>query len=283
MSDPTHRYSLAPYRPVALDDLVRVGRDYDGGYVVPQRVIAATRVVLGLGINADWSFEDGFVRANPSVRVIGVDGSVSAGVYIRWAVGGAARGILSTARGRFRDAVEEVRSVRGHVRVSREFSRFFDGSRHVFVRKFLADSDSATTVTWESLAREHGLRSGDGARPDVFVKMDIEGSEYRTLPALLADAARISGLVVEFHDCDLLWERFVELMAGLARDFAVAHEHGNNCVSLIAGTTTPRVLEFTFVNRRLLARDAAPSAQRYPLIDLDMPNDPARPDYALQF
>ena len=41
-------------------DLIRIGRDYDGGYLVSKSDIEKTDVLIGLGINDDWSFEEDF-------------------------------------------------------------------------------------------------------------------------------------------------------------------------------------------------------------------------------
>jgi hypothetical protein len=270
---------LAPYRPIALDDLVRVGRDHDGGYVIPRRALAAARALVGLGINADWSFEEGFARANPGVRIVGVDGSVSAEIFRRWArdhFGQAWRGVLrakrSVALPHFRAAWERLGHARG-------LTRFFDGRERRFVPRYFEPADGPNCVSWATLCREHELL-GDGGG-GVFLKMDIEGAEYRTLGGLLSHAECITGAVVEFHDLDREWDRFAELMDACSGPFAVAHLHGNNYSPLIPGTRTPTVLEVSFVNRRLLDAPPVPSAAPLPLPGLDMPCDPDRPDYEL--
>ena len=45
-------------------DLVRIGRDYDGGYLVSQSDIEKSELLLGLGICDDWSFEKDFTLLN---------------------------------------------------------------------------------------------------------------------------------------------------------------------------------------------------------------------------
>ena len=42
-------------------DLIRIGRDYDGGYLVSKSDIEKTDELIGLGINDDWSFEEDFL------------------------------------------------------------------------------------------------------------------------------------------------------------------------------------------------------------------------------
>ena len=274
-----HR-SLRAYHPVAVEDLIRVGRPNDGGYVLSKRSVMRAGLLFGFGINRDWSFEADFLKLNPGARVVGVDASVSSAIYRRLFIGAAARGFLCLVRGRWRAAVAEARSALEIRRLRQAFDKFFDGDRNVFIEKFLGPLDGPGRVSWQTLRREFGSSKPD--EMDIFVKMDIEGSEYRTLRSLVADAEAISGIVVEFHDCDLLWERLEEVIADLSESFAICHVHGNNFAPLIEGTDIPRVLEISFVNRRLLSTNS-PSDRTYPLTGLDMPCNPDKPDYSLQF
>ncbi|HNS26959.1 MAG TPA: hypothetical protein PKN91_02440 [Steroidobacteraceae bacterium] len=41
-----------------LPGMMRVGRDHDGGYVLPRDVIERSHTLLSLGVNDDWSFEE---------------------------------------------------------------------------------------------------------------------------------------------------------------------------------------------------------------------------------
>ncbi len=66
-------YKLEQIKPIQLDDLVRCGNKHDGGYVLSQRQIDKTKVLLSFGINADWTFEYDFSKRNPSVRIYAYD------------------------------------------------------------------------------------------------------------------------------------------------------------------------------------------------------------------
>lgn len=78
---------------------------------------------------------------------------------------------------------------------------------------------------------------------DVFVKMDIEGSEYRCLDDLLAFQHLISAFVVEFHDVDLHIDKIIDFVGAFELD--IAHIHANNH-SPLTGDGLPLVLEITF-------------------------------------
>ena len=68
--------SLKKIQPYKVGKLIRLGRNNDGGYIIPEVAIHHTHVLFGIGINDDWSFEEDFVRHVPSIKVIGVDGVV---------------------------------------------------------------------------------------------------------------------------------------------------------------------------------------------------------------
>ena len=57
-------------------DLVRIGRDYDGGYLVSQSDIEKSDLLIGFGICDDWSFEEDFILRN-DVEVVVYDASVN--------------------------------------------------------------------------------------------------------------------------------------------------------------------------------------------------------------
>lgn len=261
---------------------MRIGRDNDGGYVVSRRTITAATAVVGLGVNDDWSFERDCTVLNPGIRVVAVDGSVSPSLFQLHAVKAAVRAVLAALRLHPAESGRALRRAGRWLRTARAFQRFFDGRTRTFYEKFFATSDGPAQITWPAL-KSLLATAQPGERPRVFVKMDIEGAEYRTLPAMLADASLITGMVIEFHDCDLLWERFAELMTALSRDFVVVHVHGNNCVPLIPGTSCPGAIEVSLAHRSLVPEQASTRDAAYPLAGLDMPNLVGHPDYPLVF
>jgi hypothetical protein len=115
----------------------------------------------------------------------------------------------------------------------------------------------------------------------LFVKMDIDGGEYRVIPQMLTYAELIDLMVIEFHDTDPLRDLFLGQIKQLLAYFEIIHIHGNNYGGS-AADGLPEVLEITFrkrknINYSLRRRD------RLPIEGLDMPNDPAKPDLPLIF
>ena len=50
-------------------DLIRIGRDNDGGYLVEKKSLENSQSLISLGINDDWSFEEDFLKKNKNVSI----------------------------------------------------------------------------------------------------------------------------------------------------------------------------------------------------------------------
>jgi hypothetical protein len=266
--------SLRDYRPVRLGGLIRVGRDNDGGYVLPRDVIDKSHALLSLGVNDDWSFEEGVLAHNPSMSITCVDGTTGMGRILRKV---AQRSVdmlghlLTFQFGKF------LRNAR-YLAKPWQFHRFF--SRHELLPLMVAAKDAPGAVTLPSL-----LRRVTGARDDrwVMLKCDVEGAEFEVLPASLGEMHRVAALLIEFHRLDLHAEQFKSCMAELMRLFYIAHLHGNNFDGYVGDTGVPITLEVTLVNKALV-KGVPPFMQcAYPIAGLDMCNRRKHPDLQLVF
>lgn len=55
-------------------DLIRIGIDQDGGYVIPRSLVDRSDFLLSYGLGDDWSFEQGFSDLRPDVPICVYDG-----------------------------------------------------------------------------------------------------------------------------------------------------------------------------------------------------------------
>src|SRR5687768_6491854 len=55
-------YNLDRLKPIFTNDLVRLGRNRDGGYILNSRILNKINTLLTFGISTDWSFEADFYR-----------------------------------------------------------------------------------------------------------------------------------------------------------------------------------------------------------------------------
>ncbi len=261
--------------PVACETLVRVGPPKDGGYVVPGDQLRRCRLLLSLGVNDDWNFDRACVEAVNGLKVVGVDHTVGPWLFLRRIVHGAWKMAVYTLRRR----PDKVRAYRAWRDSGLDYFRFFR-EPHCHLRKMVAGSDGPGRITVSRLLAEYPSAQ---AEPDVFLKMDIEGSEYEAIADIVATAARIRCIAAEFHYLDQRTEQFNRAMHELRREFLPVHVHGNNYGPYDTPNDFPATIEVCLVNRRLLPAESVLSRHAYPRAGLDFPCNPEKPDFALVF
>ncbi len=151
-----------------------------------------------------------------------------------------------------------------------------------FDKKFLGCLEDERYITLQSWKDRYIPEH----RGDMLLQMDIEGAEYEVLmnvPSALLRQFRI--LVIEFHDLDMLTERFAfDIMSRcfekLLKDFVVVHNHPNNYLPAerFGRFELPPLLELTFYNRRRFT--PGPHLTQFPS-PLDRDNVPSKPTLPL--
>jgi hypothetical protein len=153
----------------------------------------------------------------------------------------------------------------------------------VFDKKFLGSSDRGHYMTLASW-KDRYLKDYEG---DMILQMDIEGCEYEVIlntPDHLLNQFRI--IVMEFHELDRLFDplcfRIISAsFEKLLEYFDVVHIHPNNgCVHSVrtGDVEVPKVLEFTFLNKRRVKSTKAQSVFPH---KLDTDNFPDLPPFHL--
>ena len=239
-------YSIPDFlRPFDCPNLIRLGRNYDGGYIVNRQDVESAGGLLSFGISNDWSFERDFSREN-DVPIGAYDGSVTVNSIWKhyW------KNILRLDR-------LDLMSEAWHGIFN--LHRFFDGKHRMLVNRFIGTRQDDKFLTLESVAKEANLRR-------VFIKMDVEGSEYELLDAIVALAQITTGLAIEFHS---LGEHMDDVLKFVkSYPLTLVHSHVNNCAPPLENGY-PQMLELTFSSN-------APSRAKVEGLPhvLDMSNSP---------
>lgn len=261
--------------PVRYPALTRLGRDWDGGYVVPGDQIEACRLLVSLGLSEDVSFDRDFLAINPSARLVGVDARVGPAFLAKRVVHGLWGAVRATLAFRAEKRRRHLEAASGALQVARLYR-----PPHVRMRAWVGADTGPGRVRLGDILDAHP--SGDRA-PDVFLKMDVEGAEFEIVPDIVRHADRIRCIAAEFHRWDRRAGEFNACMRALAEHFLVVHVHGNNWGTVDRETGFPTTLEITLLNRDVLETVPPPSDAEYPLEGLDRPCQPGLPDFALVF
>lgn len=234
-------------------DLVRIGKDYDGGYLVSKSDIEQSDLLLGFGISDDWSFEEDFLNRK-KVSIKAYDASVSERIFFRRLLG-------STLR------IYRIKRFLHSLNVFLNYRKFFSQSGVDHIQKFVGlDLKNEQHCTFMDVLDQTESKN-------MFLKIDIEGSEYRFLHDIVANEERITGLVLELHDVDIHLDKIKTFINELSLN--LVHVHANNFRPLRASDDLPFVLELTFSKYSKVSTD-------YNLPhELDMPNKKEGMEYEI--
>ena len=232
-------------------DLVRIGRDYDGGYLVSQSDIKKSDLLIGLGICDDWSFEEDFILRN-DVEVVAYDASLNFRFWLK-------RVFIETIKNPFNlYAFKKYLSYKNFFKEKRKHIKKFVG---------LNSSDNIHCTFLDVLNQTKSK--------NIFLKIDVEGSEYRFLHDIVANEERITGIVIELHDVDLHLNEIENFINRFSLN--LVHVHANNYAPIRADDDLPLVLELTFSKY-------STNTTEYKLPhNLDMPNDKNCSEYEISF
>ena len=235
----------AKWKPVPAN-LLRVGADNDGGYLVSAKAIEASSLLIGMGLNDDWSFEQEFCWANP-VRAICFDHTIDFRLWIRVFL----RGFY---RLRPSDWFKYL-----------SYRSFFSGL--VEHRKQCIGYDASGAISLATILSQ----VPDNA---IFLKCDIEGAEYRILDDIVANRKRFTGIVMELHSVDLHRDRIDQWLAAM-RGFSIVALHANNYGGVDLNGD-PLTLEVTLTRNSLVTPPTEFS-------EWHQPNDPRGPEIELRY
>jgi hypothetical protein len=250
--------------PLVVTDLIRVGGENDGGYGVPKSLIREAEILVSMGIDNDWTFDEECRTLNPALRVHAYDFTISRKLFVKQLQ----YAIINVCLGR-----KPLRLLRTRWRVLKSYDKFFKGPVKHFKERIYNRIDLPYDITLSSV-----FERADSNK--ILLKVDIEGCEYRIIDAIAQFADSIVGLIVEFHDTDPLRPVFVDAIRRLQLHFEIVHVHANNNGG-IANDQFPEALEVTFIRQtrgQTLQRRTV-----LPVDGVDAPNNPDLPDYRMAF
>ena len=211
------------FKPKFNYDLIRLGSNYDGGYLVERTSILKTQYLYSFGISTNWDFEQDFININ-NVNIYAFDGSISLDYWNKLIFQKFIKGSLSKA---IKLIIQKKR-----------FFKFFNDKN--FYSKYVGKSFSNSLSLNEILIGNYNK--------NLFFKIDIEGSEYEILDEIIFFQEQIIGLCIEFHFCNDNIKYIINFIKKL--NMEIVHVHANNYL-IPDHNSLPEVLEITFAKEPL--------------------------------
>tara|TARA_B100000214_G_C23946908_1_gene618437 strand:- start:353 stop:1132 length:780 start_codon:yes stop_codon:yes gene_type:complete len=244
------------FKPSGRYNLIRLGRNNDGGYLVEKKSLDKAKGLLSYGLGLDWSFEkDFFDKKISKVHVYDY--------FVKKS------GIKKYSFSVLKDLLK--------------FKNYFDKNffnnliekykLYFNYKKFFV---SEVKHFRNSVGRGPNLISVDNTLKlfrdfPILVKIDIEGSEYRILNDLIKNQEKFCGLIIEFHDVDLHKQTISNFIKNF--NLNLTHIHGQNVgdKSFLDKHGNPTQIEMTFSKSEVENKDEPqiphaldqPSDQRY--------------------
>ena len=242
-------------KPTYETDLIRIGQAKDGGYLIPQKSLEHTKILYSFGLEADWSFEEDFYNRTKS-KVYCYDHTVNWKFFFKLAL--------------FRPKKNLFKFF--------QYKKFFDKKNKFHIEKMICPTGSyGFSLNENSLADLDSIIKNTTDK-EIFLKIDIEGHEYRILNQIKKYSTAINCLAIEFHDCDLHNEKIKNFINDF--ELQLVHIHINNW-GLLNHDNSPRTIELTFshkeFNKKIINEN-----KKFPL-PLDEANNPLYQDLPIEF
>jgi hypothetical protein len=253
-------------KPFKVAKKIRVGRPWDGGYVLEDASLDKIDVIYSYGVGWEVSFEKAlYNRTKKIIRIFDptMFDTSNLGYYQR-------RGAYH-----FFKYLAKVVYFKTYL-----LSLPLGGFQIKFYNEGLATKHYGKYDSFPN----HVKRFGDEGKK-IMLKIDIEGGEFEVFKddGFIRSLDNVVQLALEIHDLQENMNALREFIVRIAPKFSVVHTHANNYGGVYTDNNkkVPRVLELTLLNNAYMnGREADNSA--YPQDKLDYPNDRSKPDISLE-
>ncbi len=237
------------------EDLIRIGHKNDGGYLISKKDIELSDFLISFGVCDDWSFEED-ILTHKKMPIMAYDGTISLKTFFY--------NIFSSIL-----RLNNPKFLPYSIKKIITYIIFFRGTKkHIQKNVSNVVKNNSNFISIKDIFNTTSSQN-------IFLKIDIEGYEYRILDELLNNEDRINGMVIEFHDCDLHLEKLRSFIQ--KSKFNIVHIHANNYGNIESSQEIPTVLEITF------SKNAHFKDKCFLPHDFDMPNNPSEEEIILNF
>lgn len=210
-------YSLTVY--TSPFPKIRVGKDYDGGYIIADIPNIQYKLLLSGGIDTDITFEEQFINKYNITQCFAFDASIE--------------------------------------------SLPNENNKITFIKKYIGNTNNDDTTDLHDIINSNS---------NIFLKMDIEGSEIPWIETLTDDQLnKFEQMTIEFHRPFSIRESNV--FNKLNKYHTLIHFHPNNCCGVRNHNNIiiPNIFECTYLHKKYFTYPPELNQMNIPHI-LDMKN-----------
>jgi|TARA_B110000914_G_scaffold53409_1_gene46032 hypothetical protein len=199
------------FKPKNEYNLIRLGRNNDGGYLVEKNSLNEAKSLISFGLSYDWTFEKHFSRIK-DCPVHCYDPTIKYSSIKKFS----RKNILNLFKIKNLFNKDSIRRTINNIFLYSDYKKFFS--------KEIIHYESSVGIGRNKINFSE-IVNRIKSYP-IFLKIDIEGSEYRILDDILKYQDKIAGLVIEFHNIDL----HVNIISDFINKFnlSLCHIHGQN-------------------------------------------------------
>ena len=208
-------------KPNYKANFLRLGSKFDGGYVTELNSFKNCDLLISFGLSDNWDFEKSFIKSDK--KIIAVDDRLDFFFLFKKFIKSFFLNINLT--------LYYLYKIFDFYKISLRKSVCIEKNK---VSNFISNNSTSLPALFE----KYNIIS-----KKIFLKIDIEGFEYRVFDDIINYQHHFLGLIIELHDIDLHYDKIKLFINKL--NLKLVYIHPNNS-GYINKDNNPTVVELTF-------------------------------------
>ena len=176
---------LKIFNPYKINNLKRLGNNYDGGYIIHEPSLKNLDLLVTYGVGYNVEFEKAF-NTYTNAPVLAFDPTMKDINVFKNKI----------LKGRLLDAVKQLRWLFKWLRQEKNLAKY----QINFIQEGISDKDIPSYKTFKTHIEEYQL-----ANKKLLLKIDVDGAEFLVFKniEIYNQLDNVIQLIIEFHDLDL--------------------------------------------------------------------------------